>query len=333
VIDNFSFEDEQGGSIFESFSDVALCTLAVTLLFVALLAINITKTLNVEVNRNVFSGGVMRPALYLECTTPDFSATSVNLFAAERALFADTPYVAVHLFSPSLARITTDVNADGTVARGENQTFARQLDLPLYQFMQLVPGIDPGSFKVEGHSTALLLPSILDKQIVYEPGKKDGYRATSDRRLTMKMLSQLWPIYSQPTYPARRSTDYKDARTKILVETQTVAGPQGEEHYVVIGHSVYPVPQAFNDGSLAWLGGFSSGLTEIVFLGETWSDTAKRTNKRIEFFEKSSAKRGVIPRNEPINGLSFLRNRASMLVRKRIGIMRFPLSLLPRRRQ
>ncbi|MBT8046579.1 MAG: hypothetical protein KJN67_05385, partial [Pontiella sp.] len=33
------------------------------------------------------------------------------------------------------------------------------------------------------------------------------------------------------------------------------------------------------------LGGFSSGLTEIIFLGETWSTPDLRLNKRIEFFE------------------------------------------------
>ncbi|MCK4564845.1 MAG: hypothetical protein KAU94_09245 [Verrucomicrobia bacterium] len=286
MIDDLTTEEEQS-TIFESFSDVALCTLAVALLLVTLLAINITQNLDVQINRNTFSGGVMRPSFHLECTVPDFSATTVEELAVERALFAGTPYVAVHLFSPSLALIATDVREGGTVALGEDETFAQQQDLSLYQFMRLVPGIDPGSFEVAGQKTALLLPSILDKQMVYEPNSAEGYRANADRRLTKRMLTQLWPVYSNPTYPARRPEDYSQARTRIFVESKTVEGPAGEEHHIVIGHSVYKVPEALDDGSLAWLGGFSSGLTEMVFLGETWSDAGRRTNKRIEFFEKA----------------------------------------------
>ena len=286
MLDDFTTEENQDVSIYESFSDIALCTLVVALLLVTLLAINITQNLNVKINRNTFSGGVMRPSLHLECTTPDFSATTADRFAIERALFADAPFVAVHLFSPSLALIATDVREGGTVALGEDQTFAQQQDMSLYQFMRLVPGIDPGSFEVDGQPTALLLPAILDKQMVYEPDSAQGYRANADRRLTKRMLTQLWPVYSNPTYPARRPEDYSHARTRIFVESSVEKGPEGEVHHVVIGHSVYTVPDAFDDGSLAWLGGFSSGLTEIVFLGETWSDEPRRTNKRIEFFEK-----------------------------------------------
>ena len=282
MIDDFTTEEEQS-NIFESFSDVALCTLAVALLLVTLLAINITQNLSVEINRNTFSGGVMRPSLHLECTVPDFSATTAEKFVAERALFADSPFVAVHLFSPSLALIATDVREGGTVALGEDQTFAQQQDLSLYQFMQLAPGIDPGSFEAEGRSTALLLPSILDKQIVYEPRDSSGYRVNADRRLAKQMLSLLWPIYENPIFPTRRPDEYSHARTRIFVETQTI----GEEHLVVIGHTAYKVPEALDDGSLAWLGGFSSGLTEVVFLGEAWSDPVRRSNKRIEFFEQA----------------------------------------------
>lgn len=282
MIDDFTTEEEQS-NIFESFSDVALCTLAVALLLVTLLALNIPQDLHVKINRNSFSGGVMRPSLHLECTVPDFSATTAEEFAVERALFADAPYVAVHLFSPSLALIATDVREGGTVALGENQTFALQQDLSLHQFMQLAPGIDPGSFGADGQPTALLLPSILDKQMVYEPSDPQGYRINADRRLTKQMLSLLWPVYTHPIFPERRPDEYSHARTRIFVETQTI----GEEHFVVIGHTAYKVPEALDDGSLAWFGGFSSGLTEIVFLGEVWSNAATRSNKRIEFFEQA----------------------------------------------
>jgi len=281
VIDDFTSEEEPS-SIFESFSDVALCTLVVALLLVTLLAINITQNLNVEINRNTFSGGVMRPSLHLECTVPDFAATTAAEFAVERVLFSGHPYVAVHLFSPSLALIATDVREGGTVALGEDETFAQQQDLSLNQFMQLAPGIDPGWFEADGRPTALLLPSILDKQMVFEPADPKGYRVNADRRLAKRMLAELWPIYANPIFPVRRPDEYSHARTRIFVETQTI----GDSHFVVIGHTAYKVPEALEDGSLAWLGGFSSGLTEVVFLGEAWLDPARRTNKRIEFFEQ-----------------------------------------------
>lgn len=285
MIDDFS-DEQDSGTIFEAFSDIALCTLAVALLLVTLLAINITQNVNVQINRSKFSGGVMRPSLHLECTVPDFGETTTDALAVERILFAGHPYVAVHLFSPSLALIATDVREGGTVALGEDETFAQQQDLSLYQFMQLAPGIDPGMFEADGQPTALLLPSILDKQMVYEPSKPQGYRTNADRYLTKQLLATLWPIYGNPIFAARRPEEYSKARTRVFVETQTInLGGGIEEHYIVIGHSAYRLPEALDDGSLAWLGGFSSGLTEIVFLGETWSNAERRTNKRIEFFE------------------------------------------------
>lgn len=284
-MDNF-LNDEEQDSIYESFSDIALCTLAVALLLVTLLAISITQNVSVQINRSKFSGGVMRPSLHLECTVPDFGQTTSDQFAVERALFDGKPYVAVHLFSPSLAMIATDVREGGTVALGEDETFAQQHDLSLYQFLQLAPGIEPGSFRADGESTALLIPSILNKQMVYEPAEKNGYRVNSDRRLTKSMLSAIWPIYENPTYVSRRPEEYSKARTKIYVETQTRRNAEGEElYYVIIGHKAYKLPEALDDGSLAWIGGFSSGLTEIIFLGESWVNADQKTNKRIEFFD------------------------------------------------
>ena len=35
------------------------------------------------------------------------------------------------------------------------------------------------------------------------------------------------------------------------------------------------------------LAGFSSGLTEMVYLGKAWTDPAARSNKRIQFFEEA----------------------------------------------
>jgi len=285
-VDDFLNEEEQS-SIYESFSDIALCTLTVALLLVTLLAIRITHNVNVEVNRSKFSGGVMRPSIHLECTLPEFEATTAARYTLERMLFSGKPYVAVHLFSPSLAMIATDVREGGTVALGEDQTFLQQQDLPLYQFLELAAGIEPGSFLAEGQLSALLIPSILNKQMVYEPAAERGYRTHADRPLTKLLLSTVWPIYENPLYVARRPEEFSDARTKVYVETQAVPRSDGgENHYVIIGHLAYKLPEALDNGSLAWLGGFSSGLTEIVFLGESWTDKKLESNKRIDFFDQ-----------------------------------------------
>ncbi|WP_372809061.1 hypothetical protein, partial [Pontiella sp.] len=58
-------------------------------------------------------------------------------------------------------------------------------------------------------------------------------------------------------------------------------------HLIMIGHSVFSLPQDVENGRLAWLAGFSSGLTEVVYLGKAWNDPDQRTNKRIAFFEES----------------------------------------------
>jgi hypothetical protein len=55
----------------------------------------------------------------------------------------------------------------------------------------------------------------------------------------------------------------------------------------MIGHSVFTLPQDVENGRLGWLAGFSSGLTEVIFLGSAWSDPEQQTNKRIDFFEKN----------------------------------------------
>ena len=100
------------------------------------------------------------------------------------------------------------------------------------------------------------------------------------------MISSIWPIYENPTYLSRRPEEYNKARTKIYVETQTRLNAEGEElFYVIIGHKAYKLPDALDDGSLAWIGGFSSGLTEIIFLGESWVNKDQKINKRIEFFD------------------------------------------------
>ena len=256
--------------------------LVLAVLLVSLLLISSSQQDRGQENRIRFSGGMERPSLHLECTVPGFGRRTAEELALQRTLYSDLPYVAVHLFAPP-ARSVPD---GGRPANGNHPGLAQQ-DLSLYQFLQLAPGIDPGTFNADGQRAALLIPFHMDRTMAYEPGRPGGYQADADRALTERLLSAVWPVYRNPVFPDRRPEDFSNARTRIYVETMTVAGDRGDERYVVIGHLSYRFPDALNDGSLAWLGGFSSALTEIVYLGETWEDPENRTNRRIEFLREN----------------------------------------------
>ena len=50
---------------------------------------------------------------------------------------------------------------------------------------------------------------------------------------------------------------------------------------------MFELPRDVENGRLSWLAGFSSGLTEVIYLGKAWSDPERRVNNRIEFFERN----------------------------------------------
>ena len=54
MINKFTSTQDEGG-MYESFSDLALCTLVITLVLTALLAVNITQRINVAINENQFN--------------------------------------------------------------------------------------------------------------------------------------------------------------------------------------------------------------------------------------------------------------------------------------
>lgn len=279
-------QEGQTGSegIYESFSDMVLCTLIVLITLVVVLALNIVEQLNVYIEPNHFSGGATRPWLYLQAQSTDYSQTTSERLAVERAVFGSDDFVLVNLFSPSSANSDTTVKDGQIVSAKEGQTFLGQSDLTAHSFLQLAAGIDPGSFPVEGNQTALMLPKFAHKSIVLEPGKADGYSVSPDNALALKTMALAWPVYGNKLFPRRAQRDYLDARTKIYVE---VLESTGNAHRIMIGHSVFTLPQDVENGRLGWLAGFSSGLTEVVYLGTAWSDPAEQSNKRIAFFEQN----------------------------------------------
>jgi len=279
-------QDSNPGSegIYESFSDMVLCTLIVLITLVVVLALNVVEQLNVYIEPNHFSGGATRPWLYLQAQSVDYSQTTTERLAIERSLFGNEPFVLVNLFSPSSALSTSAVEDGLTVPAKEGETFCGQNDLGAYSFLQLAVGIEPGSFSVEGSPTALMLPKFVHKGIVIEPGMANGYAATPDNKLALETMALAWPVYGNALYPRRAQSEYHDARTRIYVEA--LESKDGA-HRIMIGHSVFTLPQDVQNGRLGWLAGFSSGLTEVVYLGTAWNDPAKMTNKRIAFFEQN----------------------------------------------
>ena len=273
--------DSEG--VYESFSDMVLCTLIVLITLVVVLALNAMEQLNVHIERNHFSGGATRPWIYLQAENVDYSQTRSPRLAVERGLFGKGPCVLVNLFSPSRALSTTTVEGGRTVPARKGETFFGQEDLSAYGFLQLAAGIDPGSFSVDGAPTALMLPKFVHKAVVLEEGDSKA-TVLPDNRVAMNTLALAWPIYGNTLYPRRSQSEYRDARTRIYIES--LKSTNGL-HQIMIGHSVFTLPRDVRNGRLGWLAGFSSGLTEIVYLGSAWSDPEHKTNKRIAFFEQN----------------------------------------------
>lgn len=270
--------------IYESFSDMVLCTVIVLITLVVVLALNVVEQLNIYVEPNHFSGGASRPWIYLQAQNADYSQTTADRLAIERAIFGDEAFVLINLFSPSSALAATTVENGQTVSAKDGHSFHGQSDLTAYHFLQLAAGIDPGSFPVEGNQTALMLPKFSHKKIMLEPGSPTGYSTEPENELALKTMALAWPVYVNELYPRRAQSDYFNARTKIYIE---VLESFDDTHRIMIGHSVFILPQDVENGRLGWLAGFSSGLAEMVYLGKAWNDPEAQTNKRIAFFEQN----------------------------------------------
>lgn len=242
-------------TVFESFSDMVLCVVIVLITLIVTLALNVQK--DVPIN-NLFTGGTKRPQLFMQ------AGSSSN-------------DVMVHLFSPSMATALTKVEQGQVIARNASQTFSGQADFTVWRFLQLAAGIDPGEFQVEGSGTALLLPEFTSKVIVHNA----GFREVPDLSLALNVIKLAWPVFRQPIYPVRSSSEFSGFRTRIYFETLT----QGDEHWLYIGHMAFKIPEDVQNGSLAWLEGLTSGLTELVFLGNLSSETEIQTDKRAAFFD------------------------------------------------
>jgi hypothetical protein len=129
-----------------------------------------------------------------------------------------------------------------------------------------------------------MLPKFSHKDILIEHGRSDGYTAIPENELALRAMAMAWPVYENDLYPRRAPSDYINARTKVYVE---VLETFDDSHQIMIGHTVFTLPDDVENGRLGWMAGFSSGLTEVIYLGKAWSDPDERTNKRIDYFEQN----------------------------------------------
>jgi hypothetical protein len=274
--------DSEG--IYESFSDMVLCTVIVLITLVVVLALNVVEQLNVYIEPNHFTGGVTRPWLYLQAENVDYSNTTADHLRDRRSVFGKNPFVMVNLFSISSALAATTVEDGQVVAAKEGQSFHGQCNLTAFDFLQVAAGIDPGSFPVHGEQTALMLPKFSSKAILVEHREEDDYYAEPDAGLALRAMAMAWPVYENDLYSNRAASDYINARTKVYVE---VLETDDDTHKIMIGHSVFTLPDDVENGRLGWLAGLSSGLTEVIYLGKAWSEPENNTNKRIKYFEEN----------------------------------------------
>ena len=285
----YNLKDTDNYSVFESFSDMILCLCITLLMLIAILALNVGERLDSIISPSHFSGGIIRPRLYISAWKSDGShiVPREMLHEKDRIVLGNNQIIKMRLFSPSTAEAATTIKNNKLISQIDGQTFSGEYFSDVRDFLKLACGIDPGHFKVAGQDAALLIPEFKQARVVSESNGQVVVAASTDTGLALKVLSIAWPVFSNRQYPVRSHSEYQEARTKIYVETMTVKNMLGkDENIVVIGQRQFSVPDDVKDGSLAWLLGFSSGLTEIHYLGEIWLDEKNNTNKRIDFFEK-----------------------------------------------
>ena len=239
--------EDHGGGMFESFSDLALCTLTVSLVLVSLLATNVTQRINVQMNENQFNKDALPARTYIGCT---FSGEDQEL---------------VHLLDAA--------QIDAWAADSQERAYLRSMNLSeehtmqLHEFLMILPAIDRGVDQ-QGRATVESLPENWSPEVRVAGNAYDwnyaAAQALTERLIVFQSAEQV-------------------QRTRIYIESYV--DNMGKRH-VVIGHAAYPLPEALEDGSLDWLGAFMSGTVDLVYMGEAISATTTYSNRRMHFFQE-----------------------------------------------
>tara|TARA_B100000161_G_scaffold265411_1_gene241498 strand:- start:504 stop:1514 length:1011 start_codon:yes stop_codon:yes gene_type:complete len=250
MIDKFiPSRDEQG--IFETFSDLALCTLAITLVMLSLLATNIGQRINIQISENQFNmdSAPLRSYFCISETLRDNSAL-------------------VHFLDADVV--------DKLTAYRDTLTQSRIVTLPagrtmtLGNFLLLAPAIVPG-IDQNGLSTLSPLTDLWKADVISPQNEKFKINLSASQ----SAIRDLFPI---------RHLDESLKRSRIYIESLVKENGGKEKYYVVIGHAAYPLPEAIEDGSLEWLRSFESGTADIYYLGDLTNYKNDYVNKRHQFF-------------------------------------------------
>ena len=250
MIDKFiPAKDEQG--IFETFSDLALCTLAITLVMLSLLATNIGQRINIQISENQFNMDSAPLRSYIGVSSS-----------------ADGSQPLVHFLDADVIDKLTAYKDALTQSRIVNLPSGRTM--PLVDFLLLSPAIVPG-IDQQGLSTISPLPKTWEADVVVP--NNDNYIIKEG--LSKELIKTLFPT---------RYLDESLKRSRIYIESFVRSENDNKKYYIVIGHAAYPLPEAIENGSLDWLRSFESGTADIYYLGDVTKYNKSFLNKRHEYF-------------------------------------------------
>ena len=248
------YEEDDGHNFFESFSDVALCTLTVTLVLAALLAMSVRQSINVELNERQFNHDALPNRMYLSCSVqPGGSSSMIHFLDANR-------------FDTLLAM-------DSEREVGRRVRLDASYSLKRSHFALLAPALFAGCDE-EGNSALSLLPREWSPEV--QVGSQ-LYRFDDD--VAAEMLASI-SVVSREAGASNRGRVY----------VESLQNERGER-FVIMGHAVYRLPEAVEDGSLAWLSGFMSGTSDLIYLGDAGGRVGNRRVRvmRLLGFEAAAA--------------------------------------------
>jgi len=253
---------------FELFSNIVLKFTAILMVVLVLLAINVGQKLDQIISPYRFSGGLARPQLYIA--------------AFESPDLRDDQTITIDLYSASIAKAHTYVDASGkTVAFDpEAETFSGTYGGSPYYALALLAGISPGSMPINGKQTPFIIPNFTDRHLIYFDKTKNRRRVPPSEPLAHNFLTLWSDAYSNPVYPTRAFSEYKNIRARIYVEVRQ------DRHTIVIGNTTITAAQV-KSGRLDFLTSLSSTNTEVVYLGEIDEGESEQKNDRLQFLEQN----------------------------------------------
>lgn len=271
-------------SVFQSFSDIIFCVCVLLILFVVVLAINVTTKIDSLIAMNRFSGGYQRPVIYMDAWNAPESKGS---FGSQ--IYGKHRIGQVLFMSPSLALAATTVDDDSgdIYSMVEGESFSGGQLFSVSEALELLSGIDPGEFSVDGKKSILLKPITVGKNL-YLSAREPLYPSSNE--LAAKILELAWPVMKNPLFPVRAFEEYREARTRVFVSVERNKNFPNRK-VVYIGQTKYTIPEAINNGRLSFLTALSSAATEIVYLGELAVNDDDKSNSIINFFRENGFKK------------------------------------------